>query len=389
MCFPGFRKAFDTYSQEGNRHALKGFDLLRGLAAAAVAMGHGFWFSHPMFDKTGLAFPQLDYASKAVGIFAVLSGFLIYRSVAAINSPDGLKKYAVKRFFRIYPIYFVSVLLCAGFAQYVGFHSTIDWKFFFNDLFMQRLFPISQGANPVYWTLYAEVLFYVVLPIVVLSFKKRLIPQVCTLLLAYLIVADGGDRYLGLCKYFVFGVLAAELAPRLKNFSLLFFIVGALLCIYDFGGPQNDWVAKLNIGSTHPLLDTFGLGIGCAMMVAALPNLPKLGKIMDVFPLRFLGVISYSVYLTHMIYLLAILPSLSLLRTVNVPCAQALEIGVLPKWFLPLVFLPGVLFWSFVSYVLVERPGIMLGRLLLNNKVTPPPPPVRLKVEEDREPVIV
>ncbi|WP_370195747.1 hypothetical protein, partial [Aurantimonas coralicida] len=36
----------------------------------------------------------------------------------------------------------------------------------------------------------------------------------------------------------------------------------------------------------------------------------------------------------------------------------------MPFWYLPGVFLPGMLFWAIVCYVAVERPGIALGKRL-------------------------
>lgn len=386
MFTPWFRKAFDAYTQDGNRHALKGFDLLRGLAATAVAAGHGIWFSQPLFNKTLAVLPQLDYASKAVGVFATLSGFLIYRSLATANTIDGIKKYAVKRFFRIYPIYFACVLFCAVMSQYSKKSTAFDWMYFFNDITMYRLYPIGTGANPVFWTLYVEVLFYIALPIVLLTVRKRYMWLACTVILAWLIGVEHGDRYIGLCKYFCFGVLASELSTRLKKYNLPIFLSGIALCLYDFGGPDFDWVAGLQIGSKHPFLDTVGLGIGCGLLLASLPNLSTIGKLMDAFPFRFLGTISYSIYLVHLPYLLCILPSLGLLRIVHVPCEQAVEIGSTYAWYLPLVFLPGVLFWSFVAYMFIERPGILLGRLLLKSKKVAASP---VQTKETREPAPV
>ncbi len=110
---------------------------------------------------------------------------------------------------------------------------------------------------------------------------------------------------------------------------------------------------------------------------------------MDVFPLRFLGVISYSVYLTHMIFFAGYLAFPFFVdngkRTVRSSCSNR----YVAEMVFALSFLAGVLFWSFVSYMFVERPGIMLGRFLLKEKKCHPPSPIRLKVEESREPVAV
>jgi hypothetical protein len=41
------------------------------------------------------------------------------------------------------------------------------------------------------------------------------------------------------------------------------------------------------------------------------------------------------------------------------------SLPMMPAWYLPLLFFPGVLFWGLVSFLLVERPGIMLGQRLV------------------------
>ena len=64
---------------------LDAFDTIRGLAAAWVALGHCWWASYPLFASTQQIFPWIAYNTKAVPIFAVLSGFLIYRSVLSSN----------------------------------------------------------------------------------------------------------------------------------------------------------------------------------------------------------------------------------------------------------------------------------------------------------------
>jgi len=206
----------------------------------------------------------------------------------------------------------------------------------------------------------------------VLSARKRhIVPIACTIL-AFLLLLDTGNQYFGLWKFFVCGILAAEVAPKLGRLSLPILLAGLGLVLYDFGGPSHDWIAALNIGYTHPYLDTLGLAFGTAMIVAALPNLDKIGKVMDAFPLRHLGTISYSTYLMHMLFYLAVFPSLGMMKMVQVPCPEALAIGKLPALFLPLVMLPGALFWSLVCFVFVERPGILMGRYLTSKKAKAP-----------------
>ncbi|MGV8998547.1 MAG: hypothetical protein ACOH12_16525 [Parvibaculaceae bacterium] len=76
---------------------LQGFDALRGIAAAMVALGHCWWATYPIFANTQLALPLMAYTTKWVSVFAVLSGFLIYRSaIAAVQSSEGLREYMIR-----------------------------------------------------------------------------------------------------------------------------------------------------------------------------------------------------------------------------------------------------------------------------------------------------
>ena len=80
---PRFRGTFTplfTHPVPPTQEMLGGFDSLRGIAAAMVALAHCWWATHPVFHSTQLAAPWIAYATKWVSIFAVLSGFLIYRS---------------------------------------------------------------------------------------------------------------------------------------------------------------------------------------------------------------------------------------------------------------------------------------------------------------------
>ena len=84
-------------------------------------------------------------------------------------------------------------------------------------------------------------------------------------------------------------------------------------------------------------------------------------------PLRLLGLISYSVYLIHLFYILANFPQIGLFtRAGTTPSYEQMRLlPQMPVWYLPLVFFPGALMWGVVSYVLVERPGIRAGRYLV------------------------
>ncbi|HEU0146724.1 MAG TPA: acyltransferase family protein, partial [Bradyrhizobium sp.] len=166
-----FVAPFLTHPIPPHQQFLQAFDTFRGFAAVLVAMGHIWWATYPVFQSTQLTIPLLAYGAKAVPMFAVLSGFLIYRSVLSIQSLSDLRAYVIRRFCRIYPVYLLSVVLCLLCGQYVTGPYYTAQGFFISDLLMLKVFswPPTYIGNPATWSLYVEVPFYVFLPVAVVA----------------------------------------------------------------------------------------------------------------------------------------------------------------------------------------------------------------------------
>lgn len=370
-----------------------GFDTLRGFAAIYVAFGHCWWATYPIFAATQHAAPFVAYNTKAVPIFAVLSGFLIYRSgVSAVTSIDRLRAYIVRRFFRIYPVYLLGVALCLLMGQYVESPQFTAAGYLTSDLFMFTSLNWPGGfGNPPTWSLYIEVAFYVLLPIMIISVGRKRMTALCLVLLVACVVADYPSRAFVLWRYFFIGIIASELSQKIGfRSALVAFTAGLALFYYDLGGPQHDWLGHLGIGQVHPDNSTLGLGLACALILVALPHLPQVGTVLNVLPFRFLGVISYSVYIIHFFYIRANFPEIVLFSQAGSdPLYQHFKtIAPYPAWYLPLVFFPGVLFWGAVSFLLVERPGILLGRMIVKRvKPEPKAQPVERDAKSVSDPI--
>jgi peptidoglycan/LPS O-acetylase OafA/YrhL len=349
---------------------LNAFDTVRGVAAAWVALGHCWWATYPLFSATQLFFPPIAYNTKAVPMFAVLSGFLIYRSVLSIDSLDGLRSYAFRRFFRIYPVYLLGVLLCAVMGQYVSGNGYTGLGFFVSDIFMFYIANWPAGfGNPPTWSLFVECTFYAFLPLAVLVLRRQRMMIVSIVIIVAMLVADYPSRVFGLWKYFFFGVIASELSPLIGRAAPALFTLGIGLLIVDLRGTPYDWFANLfPFTVRHMDGESVGLGVAFTLILMSLPHLQSIGHSLNVLPLRVLGVISYSVYVTHFIYILVIFPEIGLFGNAGQPVmlAHFKAMPPMPAWYMPLLFFPGALFWGLVSFLLVERPGIKLGRWLAN-----------------------
>jgi peptidoglycan/LPS O-acetylase OafA/YrhL len=140
-----------------------------------------------------------------------------------------------------------------------------------------------------------------------------------------------------------------------------------VLLLFDVFGPRFDWAAHLHMMPQDATGFTLGLAFGIGGILTGLPLLKRAGQLLDVAPLRVLGAISYSLFLIHPFYLLANFPELGVLSEFRVFPTKDLSA---PIWYLPLVFFPGVVAWSIVVFLLIERPGIKLGARLIRRSST-------------------
>lgn len=377
LVLPGSRRALSPYLAHPvpptQRYQL-GFDSLRGLAAALVAIGHFRYTTFPLFEPTEWLF--IDQAAKAVPIFATLSGFLIYQSAAKIGSIDDLRAYIYRRFFRIYPVYALGIGLCVVFGHHYDAAKTYSsFGYFLSDVFMLHIIewpgPYSNAPN---WSLYVECIFYALLPLAVFAVRRERVAACALILLAVLIIADSESRLFGLWKFFVAGILAAELYVNLQRLAVPLFGLGTALLIWDFGGAPHDWFADLTGLHRDFCGESTGLMLACWAILVSLPHIRSVGRALNVLPLRALGSISYSIYIIQFFYVLANFPELQRFANAGTPemLAHFQSMSPMPWWYLPFVFLPGVLFWGLISFLLVERPGMQLGRWLLARKTRAP-----------------
>lgn len=146
---------------------------VRYLLALAVFIAH-----FNVVFGTRYYFPISSY--NAVGAFFTISGFLLYGSY--LKSPD-IKGYFVKRAKRILPPYLLIVLLCAFGLSVVSIYGYRDYfsnsnffkYIFYNSFFMNFMAPELPGVfadSPVHavngslWTMKVEIMLYITVPFV-------------------------------------------------------------------------------------------------------------------------------------------------------------------------------------------------------------------------------
>jgi peptidoglycan/LPS O-acetylase OafA/YrhL len=154
-------------------------DGLRGIAVALVLIFHFSW-SFP--DSTPWLAKIRDHlwgGWLGVDLFFALSGYLITRGLVKV-SPYGigkrLKLFWARRAFRIFPLYYIVVILGTVVCLAIGARDHIPgvgyWLYFQNYTLAFDHLPLRWTAH--FWSLAIEEQFYFVWPVFVLMAGKRL-----------------------------------------------------------------------------------------------------------------------------------------------------------------------------------------------------------------------
>lgn len=199
LLFPSVRKLFSAnipLKTSPSGGYLDGFDTLRGFAALFVVLTHSWHWTYPIFADAQSSIPPLEFiGNKAVPIFTMLCGYLIYRSLMNTDlTVPNLQKYFLRRFFRIYPLYVVSVVLfCILSTTYFTQENYTSISFILSDLFMTRMLWFPMLGNPVTWSLYVEIVFYLLVPLFVLCVPRKHAFPILIMTFLILVIADQGQ----------------------------------------------------------------------------------------------------------------------------------------------------------------------------------------------------
>lgn len=149
-------------------------DSLRAIAALSV-------FAFHLLLQPGF-FPPPDvsrftvHLDVGVSVFFVISGFLIYRPFARARlegrSPPSGRRYARRRFMRIVPAYWIALVLIALWLGLSGVFTARGIPTYFG--FLQGYDRGTvEGGIPQAWTIGIEVVFYALLPLWALLLRRR------------------------------------------------------------------------------------------------------------------------------------------------------------------------------------------------------------------------
>src|ERR1700730_15593970 len=171
------------------RDRLYEIDLLRITAALAVVFYH-YTFSGYAGHLTSIAFPALStvtrYGYLGVDMFFTISGFVVLLSAWGRRPHE----FVISRIVRLYPAYWVAVTITAIVAITLshGLFKVTPTQYVAN-LTMINSLPHIANVDVVYWTLWTEIRFYVL--VFVLAWIGITRTRVVTVLWLWLAAAAG------------------------------------------------------------------------------------------------------------------------------------------------------------------------------------------------------
>jgi peptidoglycan/LPS O-acetylase OafA/YrhL len=265
-------------------------DLLRGAAALAVVLYH---FSLPAAEMSRVHFPALSslFGQGYLGVnaFFVISGFVIPLSLwNGRYAPAMFLGYLRRRMVRLVPPAYVSMLLLLlhwAAADLLVHHrpqllGTVSAGRLLSNALFVAPFTASGWINPVFWTLTVEFEFYIVLG------------------LLFPLLFGAGRFWLFLVAHAAMLALARLPGLHMQNYfhySALFAMGGATLLFYKARLPVLAYLGTLAVFGG---LAWLGLGYWEAGTGAATALAIAFVRV-DNPVSRFLGRVSYSLYLTH------------------------------------------------------------------------------------------
>lgn len=162
-------------------------DGLRFVAIILVVLNHANGFiiakNPEKFSLTpenySIIYNFFQNGSKGVYLFFVISGYILAMPFARhfINGEKkvDLKKYFLRRIFRLEPPYIITMI--AAFFLLVVFGGRdlgVLWQSLAASLvYLHNLLPVSESVNAVAWSLEIEIQFYILVPLLVYLFKIK------------------------------------------------------------------------------------------------------------------------------------------------------------------------------------------------------------------------
>ena len=143
-------------SQYKNSRRILPLDTLRGFAILLVLVSH-FFYQRIWGGEVGKL--VYTFGDGGVLLFFLLSGYLIFKNLQT----HSLYVFLHRRFFKLFPAYWVNVIVIAVLGQIVSDYPKFPLLSYVTSFFMVSDLFHQEGINGVYWTLFIEIKFYLLI----------------------------------------------------------------------------------------------------------------------------------------------------------------------------------------------------------------------------------
>jgi peptidoglycan/LPS O-acetylase OafA/YrhL len=320
----------NTRNDEIGRKRNVQLDFLLGVAVLMVILHHTV-----IFRPQGWQAPLIRSGGIGVDLFFVLSGFLISGLLFSEYQRSGkirFWRFAARRALKIYPAFYVLVLLTIVIRIWSNSHDAVlVLRGFLHDVFfVQSYFPGTYGH---FWSLSVEEHFYILLPLILYFMLRRRGPNeddpfhFLPPLFAIVAIVELVARLLT-TLWIPFTPLTHAMATHLRIDSLLFGVLLSYWSLFHserfwgFVSPRYPLILGVGVLLITPMLEihrdsswifAYGftlnyLGFGAIMLGLLAFPLGSLPKIVQGFfrAIAYIGVFSYSIYLWHIPWMLVL-----------------------------------------------------------------------------------
>lgn len=342
---------------------LKSIEACRGIAATMVLAAH---CGHTLGAPANFGSPPFgllfQFGRSGADIFFVLSGFLIsFIHWRDLGRPARLSHYLARRATRIYPTYWLVLLIVVPFdfmrhTFYDKYNQPIE--IIKNIL----LLPQNDQIIDVAWSLCNELLFYLIFGLMIFRRGLGLIALagwIVAMILRLFLTPKIDVVWFNLMTYpmnfeFVAGVAAGWWMQKREIGRPGLVLAAGLAVFAGFAIAEDNrllWSNEPHLWFPGPywhilVLRCLGYGVAGVLMIMGITALELRGRIHVPRPLILLGGASYLLYLTHV-------PALLLLGVVE---RHAHLLRFVPPWLLAFVFVALIVVGAVAGHLAVEKP---------------------------------
>ncbi len=297
----------DLTSSSTDNH-LRYLDSARGIAALMVFVSH--FIDRGYHDAPATKYVFLIFnGNDAVSFFFVLSGFVLSYKYMVLNRELDVKKFFVSRIFRLFPAYFITVVLntLMQLRGEMGFQRMVEVFLLNKTGFWEEALLLRFHNNYYFpgWTLSIEMLCSFLMPFfMIIAMKDR---RAIVWLFFVLIIIGNSIFY---SSHFIMGLIVScyyvaitnDSIKKTKWFRYRYFILPLAAVLFSIR--RIDMISPL--GKTYKYLADYAsidlflyTGIASFVFLVAILQSKKAQRFLSNRPMVFLGKISFSIYLLH------------------------------------------------------------------------------------------